>query len=110
MLTGDVKDVILVDVTPLTLGTELKGGIFDRFIHRNTSIPATKTMVRTTAEDRQTSILFKVYQGEREIANQNKLLGQFDLTGIAPAPRHVPQIEVTFRLDANGLLDVSAKD
>jgi len=75
VLTGDVKDVILVDVTPLTLGTELKGGIFDRFIHRNTSIPATKTMVRTTADDMQTSILFKVYQGEREIANQNKLLG-----------------------------------
>jgi len=110
VLKGEVKDVLLLDVTPLTLGIETKGGIMTKLIERNTTIPTKKSEVFTTAEDGQSSVTIQVYQGEREIAAYNKKLGQFDLTGLPPAPRGVPQVEVTFDIDANGIVHVSAKD
>ncbi|BDZ59613.1 molecular chaperone DnaK [Barrientosiimonas humi] len=110
VLTGDKKDVLLIDVTPLSLGIETKGGIFTKLIERNTAIPTKRSEVFSTAEDNQPSVDIQVFQGEREIAKANKLLGNFELSGIAPAPRGVPQIEVTFDIDANGIVHVSAKD
>jgi len=110
VLKGEVKDVLLLDVTPLSLGIETKGGIFTKLIERNTTIPTKRSEVFSTAEDNQPSVLIQVYQGEREIAQYNKKLGTFELTGIPPAPRGVPQIEVTFDIDANGIVHVSAKD
>lgn len=110
VLAGDVRDVLLLDVTPLSLGIETLGGVFTRLIDRNTTIPAKKSQVFSTAEDNQPAVTIRVAQGEREMAADNKLLGQFDLTGIAPARRGTPQIEVTFDIDANGIVNVSAKD
>ncbi|MDO5385688.1 MAG: molecular chaperone DnaK [Pseudomonadota bacterium] len=110
VLVGDVKDVLLLDVTPLSLGIETLGGVFTRLIDRNTTIPTRKSQVFSTAEDGQTAVTIRVFQGEREMAADNKLLGQFDLVGIPPAPRGMPQIEVTFDIDANGIVNVSAKD
>ena len=110
VLMGDVKDVLLLDVTPLSLGIETLGGVFTRLIERNTTIPTRKSQVFSTAEDGQTAVTIRVFQGEREMAQDNKLLGQFDLVGIPPAPRGMPQIEVTFDIDANGIVNVSAKD
>ncbi len=110
VLTGDVKDVLLLDVTPLSLGIETLGGVFTRLIEKNTTIPTKKSQVFSTAADSQTAVTVRVHQGEREMANANKLLGQFDLVGIPPAPRGIPQIEVMFDIDANGIVHVNAKD
>merc|ERR1712057_28087 len=110
VLKGDVKDILLLDVTPLSLGIETLGGVFTRLISRNTTIPTKKAQVFSTAADNQTQVGIKVFQGEREMAADNKLLGQFDLVGIPPAPRGVPQIEVSFDIDANGVVNVGAVD
>jgi len=110
VLQGDVKDVVLLDVTPLSLGIETKGGIFDRLIDRNTTIPTKKAKIYSTAENNQSAVTIRVFQGERDMAEHNKILGQFNLEGIPPAPMGMPQIEVTFDIDANGIVNVSAQD
>jgi len=110
VLKGEVKDVLLLDVTPLSLGIETLGGVFTRLIDKNTTIPTKKSQVFSTAEDGQTAVTIRVFQGEREMAKDNKFLGQFDLVGIPPSPRGMPQIEVTFDIDANGIVTVAAKD
>jgi molecular chaperone DnaK len=110
VLRGDVKDILLLDVTPLSLGLETLGGVFTRLINRNTTIPTKKTQVFSTAQDNQTQVQIKVLQGEREMAADNKSLGEFELSGFPPAPRGLPQIEVSFDIDADGILHVSAKD
>ena len=110
VLQGDVKDVLLLDVTPLSLGIETLGGVSTKLIEKNTTIPTKKSQVFSTAEDNQPAVSIRVLQGEREMATDNKVLGNFELVGIAPAPRGVPQIEVTFDIDANGIVNVSAQD
>jgi len=110
VLQGDVKDVVLLDVTPLSLGIETLGGVFTRLIDRNTTIPTKKSQIFSTAEDNQNAVTLRVFQGEREMASDNKMLGQFNLEDIPPAPRGMPQIEVTFDIDANGIVEVTAKD
>ncbi len=110
VLAGEVKDILLLDVTPLSLGIETLGGIMTRLVERNTTIPAERKQIFSTADDNQTAVTVKVFQGERPMAGDNRLLGQFNLEGLPPAPRGVPQIEVKFDIDANGILHVSAKD
>ena len=110
VLAGEVKDMLLLDVTPLSLGIETLGGIMTKLVEKNTTIPTEKKQVFSTADDNQTAVTVKVFQGEREMAADNRLLGQFNLEGIPPSPRGVPQIEVKFDIDANGILNVSAKD
>jgi molecular chaperone DnaK len=110
VLKGEVKDVLLLDVTPLSLGIETLGGVFTKLIDKNTTIPTRKSQVFSTAQDNQSAVTIRVFQGEREMAADNKLLGQFDLVGIPPAPRGLPQVEVTFDIDANGIVNVHAKD